>query len=227
MKKKTENQDWASQPVRLEKITWDNFEAITNLHVNEEQRNFVARNKDSLVHAFLAITDENKQVFTFGIYKGKKPIGFLMIGYDIGEDDGMEPSADWFLRNSYYIWRFMIDKRYQGNGYGREALKLALDFVLTFPAGGLQRTLASGGGYRGPRERTCGGQGLLRPWLGSHAPSLCVGEDKECKLDPHPRESKHGGPLGPGVECRPGTPTLCQAVSKLSDAECCSAVSDS
>ena len=135
MKKKTENQDWASQPVRLEKITWDNFEAVTNLHVNEEQRNFVARNKDSLVHAFLAITDENKQVFTFGIYKGKKPIGFLMIGYDIGEDDGTEPSADWFLRNSYYIWRFMIDKRYQGNGYGREALKLALDFVRTFPAG--------------------------------------------------------------------------------------------
>jgi len=50
-------------------------------------------------------------------------------------DDGTEPSAEGFLRNSYFIWRFMIDKRYQGNGYGREAMKLALDFICTFPAG--------------------------------------------------------------------------------------------
>jgi len=135
MSKNRENQDWASQPVRLEKVTWDNFVAIMNLHVNKEQRNFVARNKDSFVHAYLAITDEQKQVYTFGIYKGKKPIGFLMIGYDIGEDDGTEPCADWFLRDSYYIWRFMIDKKYQGHGYGREAFQLALDFIRTFPAG--------------------------------------------------------------------------------------------
>lgn len=29
----------------------------------------------------------------------------------------------------------MIDKRYQGNGYGREALKLAVDFIRTAPSG--------------------------------------------------------------------------------------------
>ena len=29
----------------------------------------------------------------------------------------------------------MIDKRYQGNGYGREALRLAVDFVRTAPCG--------------------------------------------------------------------------------------------
>ena len=29
----------------------------------------------------------------------------------------------------------MIDKRYQGRGYGREALKLALDFIRTWPCG--------------------------------------------------------------------------------------------
>ena len=29
----------------------------------------------------------------------------------------------------------MIDKRYQGRGYGRQTLKLALDFVRTFPCG--------------------------------------------------------------------------------------------
>jgi diamine N-acetyltransferase len=29
----------------------------------------------------------------------------------------------------------MIDKRYQGRGYGREAMKLALDFIRTWPCG--------------------------------------------------------------------------------------------
>ena len=121
--------------LHLEKITWDNFEKIINLQVKKEQRAFVARNKDSLVHASIRMTDEKKPVFPFGIYLGKKPVGFLMISYDVGEDDGTEPSAEWFLRNSYFIWRFMIDRRYQGKGYGREAMELALEFIRTFPAG--------------------------------------------------------------------------------------------
>ena len=29
----------------------------------------------------------------------------------------------------------MIDKRYQKKGYGREAIKLSLDFIKTFPCG--------------------------------------------------------------------------------------------
>jgi diamine N-acetyltransferase len=39
------------------------------------------------------------------------------------------------MGKSYLIWRFMIDKKYQGKGYGREALKLALDYIRTFPVG--------------------------------------------------------------------------------------------
>ena len=121
--------------LHLEKITWDNMDAIINLHGTKEQRNFVASNKDSLADACVRMLHEEKKVFPFGIYRGKKPVGFIMITYDIGEDDGEEPRADWFLRNSYFIWRFMIDRRYQGNGYGRQAMKLALDFIRTFPAG--------------------------------------------------------------------------------------------
>ena len=131
MKNKTESLD----QLHLEKITWDNCDAIMNLHVAKEQRDFVASNKDSFVDGFVRIIDEGKKVFPFGIYLGKKPVGFIMITYDVGEDNGEEPSAEWFLRNSYYIWRFMIDRRYQGKGYGRRAIELALDFIRTFPAG--------------------------------------------------------------------------------------------
>ena len=132
---KSEKNMNSAESLHFEKITWDNLDAIINLHVTKEQRDFVASNKDSFVHAFIRMTAEGKQVFPFGIYKGKKPVGFIMITYDVGEDDGEEPSAEWFLRNSYFIWRFMIDKRYQGNGYGREAMQLALEFIRTFPAG--------------------------------------------------------------------------------------------
>ena len=33
----------------------------------------------------------------------------------------------------YYIWRFMIDARYQGGGYGRTALELAIDHIRSLP----------------------------------------------------------------------------------------------
>ena len=124
-----------TEQIHLEKITWDNVDAIVRLQVNKEQRNFVASNKDSLVDACVRMTSEGKQVFPFAIYNGEKPVGFIMITYDVGEDDGTEPRADWFLRNSYYIWRFMIDRRHQGKGYGRRAMELALEFIRTWPAG--------------------------------------------------------------------------------------------
>ena len=53
--------------LHLEKITWDNMDAIINLHVTKEQRNFVASNKDSLADACVRMLHEEKKVFPFGI----------------------------------------------------------------------------------------------------------------------------------------------------------------
>ena len=117
--------------IHLEKLTWDTVDDVLKLKVSKEQKEFVATNRDSMVDAYFALTEEKFPVYTFGIYLGKKPVGFLMIGYDV-------PWAEQYYdlpRGYYYIWRFMIDKRYQGNGYGREALKLAVDFMKTSPSG--------------------------------------------------------------------------------------------
>ena len=116
--------------IHLEKLTWDTVEGVLKLRVSKEQKEFVARNSDSLIDAYFFLTEEKKNVFTFGIYNGKKPVGFLMIGYNCVWRENLD-----FAKNSYYIWRFMIDRRYQGNGYGREALKQAVDFVRTAPCG--------------------------------------------------------------------------------------------
>jgi len=37
--------------------------------------------------------------------------------------------------DNYNLWRLMIDEKYQNRGYGRAAVKLALDFINTLPCG--------------------------------------------------------------------------------------------
>ena len=127
--------------IRLEKITDDNVEEVVKLRVAKEQKEFVASNEWSLVDAYLSLA-KGEPVFPFGIYNGKTPVGFIMISYFNDwsgyERDAWLNSADYrFYQDKYfyYIWRFMIDKKYQGRGYGKEALKLALDFIRTYPCG--------------------------------------------------------------------------------------------
>ena len=119
--------------LHLEKITYLNWHDVEDLRVTKEQKGYLDNNVGSLALAYV-IREAGFHVFTFGIYLGEKPIGFVMIGYDIPldpEDDLNE--SYWFTRDSYFIWRFMIDKRYQRKGYGKQALELILDFIRSGP----------------------------------------------------------------------------------------------
>ena len=122
--------------IHLEKIGPQNVWDIVDLKVNKQQKQFVAPNDCSIITAF-SVQDTECRAFPFGIYNGKRPVGFLMVGFNEGVlyeyYDGVEtPKA---LKKNYSIWRLMIDKRYQNRGYGREAMKLALDFIRTWPCG--------------------------------------------------------------------------------------------
>ena len=117
--------------LKLEKINRNNVAEILKLEVFENQKSFVATNNSSIIEAYIAITDNN-DVFTFGIYKDDAPIGFLMIGYNVNSDDEGAPSI---AKGNYNIWRLMIDKKFQGKGYGKKVIELALEFINTFPCG--------------------------------------------------------------------------------------------
>ncbi|MBO4384891.1 MAG: hypothetical protein J5854_05680 [Clostridia bacterium] len=52
-----------------------------------------------------------------------------MIGHNSFDFEGC-PDV---YKHSYYLWRFMIDKEYQGQRYGKDAAKLVIDHILTFP----------------------------------------------------------------------------------------------
>ena len=117
--------------LKLKKINRNNVADILKLEVFDNQKSFVATNNSSIIEAYIAIT-ENNDVFTFGIYKDDIPIGFLMIGYDVISDD---EDAPMIAKGNYNIWRLMIDKKFQGKGFGKKAMNLALEFVNKFPCG--------------------------------------------------------------------------------------------
>ena len=117
--------------LKLKKINRNNVEAILKLEVFDNQKSFVATNNISIIEAYIALT-ENNHVFTFGIYKDDVPIGFLMIGFDVNSDDEGAPRI---AKGNYNIWRLMIDKKFQGKGFGKKSIDLAIEFVNTFPCG--------------------------------------------------------------------------------------------
>ena len=116
--------------LRLEKVTGKNVWSILKLHVAQNQESFVASNDISMIEAYTAITG-NGYAFPFGIYEDDTPVGFLMIGFD--KDDYWDDAPS-IANGNYNLWRLMIDKKHQKKGYGREAVRLALEFIKPSPA---------------------------------------------------------------------------------------------
>lgn len=116
--------------VTLKKVNNKNIWHLIQLKVREDQKNFVASNTESILEAYTTITSGGVAL-PFGIYHDETPIGFVMFGY--GEQPDEENPA--IAKGNYCIWRFMIDKDYQGKGYAKEALHAALDYIRSFPCG--------------------------------------------------------------------------------------------
>ena len=117
--------------IRLERINGKNVRDILKLQVSDAQKSFVAPNDVSMIEAYIAITHHG-QAFPFGIYDGGTPVGFCMIGF--GTDDDWE-NAPAIAKDNYNLWRFMIDEKYQGKGYGKAAIRQVMDFIAGEPCG--------------------------------------------------------------------------------------------
>ena len=95
--------------MRMAPITEENLEECIRLNVAEEQRKFVATNLYSLAQAYVYPNTAHP----FALCDGEKMVGFAMLEMDETEQ-------------KYALWRFMIDARFQGKGYGRAALALLI-----------------------------------------------------------------------------------------------------
>lgn len=120
--------------IHLEKIDYKNVWDIIDLEVTKPQEDFVASNEISLVQAY-SVRDSETKAFPFAIYNDDTPVGFLMVGFNEAAtyDDDEEPPKS--LVRNYSLWRLMIDAKYQKQGFGTEAIRLALEFVRTWPCG--------------------------------------------------------------------------------------------
>ena len=102
--------------VTLREITRENLRDILRLKVAPHQEAFVASNAVSLAQAHF----EPTLPWFRAVYAGETPVGFVMLEYNAEEQ-------------FYFLWRFMIDARYQKQGYGRKALERLFAHVKTLP----------------------------------------------------------------------------------------------
>ena len=104
--------------IRLVKVNSENFDALVDLEPFESQADYVANNVYSLAEAYANIA-EGRFVQPFGIYDNDIPVGFLMIGFNIFDEEADKVKFPLLIDN-YLIWRFMIDKNCQNKGYGKK-----------------------------------------------------------------------------------------------------------
>lgn len=98
------------ETIEFRKIDRSNYRDCMELTVDKGQEHFVADNKQSLVEA--AFEDG---LHTLAIYHGNTMIGFVLYDYD-------ETYPGWSMS------RFMIDRKYQGKGYGKKAVLEFLEY---------------------------------------------------------------------------------------------------
>lgn len=102
--------------ISLQEITEETLRSILRLKVSPEQEKYVASNAVSIAQAYF----QRDNAWFRAIYADESPVGFLML------DDRPNEA-------SYFLWRFMIDARYQKFGYGKRAIELLIEHVKTRP----------------------------------------------------------------------------------------------
>lgn len=119
--------------IELRELNKSNYREILKLKVADNQTAYVASNAISLAQALF-----HDDAWYRGIYLEDTAVGFVMLELNMAKPE-------------YYLWRYMIDEKYQGKGYGYRALELVIDFVRTLP-GSEEFTLSFVPGESSPKR---------------------------------------------------------------------------
>lgn len=119
--------------VTLRDVTEENLRSVMKLEVAESQRSYVAPNSWSIAeHAYTT------EAWLQAVYADETPVGLVLLS-----ERASVPR--------FYLWRFMIDRRHQGLGFGAAAMQHVFDRVRSFPEGH-ELFLTYVPGDTGPRE---------------------------------------------------------------------------
>jgi diamine N-acetyltransferase len=103
--------------IKLREINSDTLSSVLNLKVNDKQKMFVASNAESLAEALF-----EPQAWYRAIYFLDEVVGFVMIA----DESQLIPPPE---KPNIWLWRFMIDSKYQKKGIGRVALQQVIAHV--------------------------------------------------------------------------------------------------
>ena len=100
--------------LRLADIDETNFFAARKLDLREDQRPFLDSPLGILARGYVY---KEQRARVLAVADGETTVGLLLV-----KDMDEEPAC-------YDLQQFMIDRRYQGRGFGREAMGLLLDLL--------------------------------------------------------------------------------------------------
>ena len=104
-------------------VTEDDFEAVTGLRRGPGQERYLGM---MISHFEDAIADAKACPRYWSIHDGDQLVGFVMISDDIPAET---LAADDDIVGPYFLWRLLIDHRFQGRGYGRATIDAIVDYL--------------------------------------------------------------------------------------------------
>jgi len=104
-----------SAPIRIVPLDADNWEEAAKLTLREDQVDFIASNLASIAESRF-----HPELQPCAIYCGETMVGFTMYARNPNDDQ-------------YWIYRFMIDRRYQRRGLGLRAMPVLIERISGLP----------------------------------------------------------------------------------------------
>ncbi|MDP9698284.1 GNAT family N-acetyltransferase [Paenibacillus polysaccharolyticus] len=101
--------------IRIHPVTRDNWEQAIEISLHENQKHLVPSITEGLAYAYIKPWDEAFDPYVLQIEE--QVIGFFYLSYT-------PESLD-----NYWIGGFQIDKKFQGQGMGKRALRAIIDFI--------------------------------------------------------------------------------------------------
>jgi diamine N-acetyltransferase len=118
--------------VSLRSITDANRHEVEALVVAPAQRRFVSTVRASMREA---AAEPNARALCWAIYDDELPVGFVMIADEVESPE----------YTAHYLWKLLIDERYQGQGFGTATLDLIVEYFRGRPGVEVLNTSAGQG----------------------------------------------------------------------------------
>ena len=118
--------------VSLRPLSESNRQAVEALRVSPDQERFVSGVAASLRHA---AEHPDARALYWVVHDGDTPVGFVMIADEVASPD----------YRPHYLWKLLIDERYQRQGFGTATLDLIVEYFRGRPGVEVLNTSAGQG----------------------------------------------------------------------------------